>query len=155
MKALRIDFAPRHRQPTIVRFVVATAVALGGSLAADAVLVAIGTTVFPTTKHYVHFHFSDYGKLTVVGVVVACAAWPLVTRISSTPRWVFLRMAVLVTLFLWLPDLYILHQGQSGKAVSVLMVMHLAIALVTYNSLTRVAFVDSKSASSQRHHQAR
>jgi len=62
-----------------------------------------------------------------------------VTRISSAPRWVFFRMAVLVTLVLWLPDLYILVKGQPAKAVSVLMVMHLAIALVTYNSLVCLA----------------
>jgi hypothetical protein len=54
-------------------------------------------------------------------------------------HWLFFRLAVLVTLFLWLPDLYILHQGQPAKAVGVLRVMHLAIALVTYNLLVRAA----------------
>jgi hypothetical protein len=44
-----------------------------------------------------------------------------------------------VTLVLWLPDIYILHQGQSAKAVAVLMTMHLAVALVTYNALVRIA----------------
>jgi hypothetical protein len=48
-------------------------------------------------------------------------------------------MAVLVTLVLWLPDLYILVRGQPPRAVAVLMVMHLAIALITYNSLVRIA----------------
>jgi hypothetical protein len=77
--------------------------------------------------------------LTVIGVIIASVAWPVVARLSSAPRWLFFRMAILVTLFLWLPDLYILHQGQSGQAVAVLMVMHLAIALVTYNLLVHVA----------------
>jgi hypothetical protein len=106
---------------------------------ADAALVAIGTAVFPSTKGYVHFRFSDYGKLTVIGVVIACVAWPIVTRISFDPKWLFLRLAVLVTLVLWLPDLWILWKGQPGRAVAVLMVMHLAIALVTYNALVRLA----------------
>ena len=66
----------------------------------------------------------------MIGVLIACAAWPVVTRISSEPRWLFFRLAIVVTLVLWLPDLYILHQGQPGEAVGVLMVMHLAIALV-------------------------
>jgi hypothetical protein len=44
---------------------------------------------------------------------------------------------------LFLPDLYILKQGQPAKAVAVLMVMHLAIALVTYNALVRLAPVRS------------
>ena len=115
---------------------------VAGSLAADAVLVAIGTAIFPSTRGYVHFRFSDYAKLTVIGVVIACLAWSIVTRISSAPRWLFFRLAVLVTLVLWLPDLYILANGEPPSAVAVLMVMHLAIALVTYNCLVRIARVE-------------
>jgi uncharacterized protein with PQ loop repeat len=74
-------------------------------------------------------------------VLIACVAWPVVTRISSSPRWLFFRLAILVTLFLWLPDLYILYRGQSARAVAVLIVMHLAIALVTYNCLVHIAKV--------------
>ncbi len=138
---IRLDFAPRHRQPSAWRVLLATAASVAGSLAADAILVAVGTTVFPSTKGYVHFQFSDYGKLTVIGVIIASAAWPVTTRITSAPRWLFLRMAILVTLVLWLPDLYILYLGQPARAVAVLMVMHLAIAVVTYTLLTRVAQV--------------
>jgi len=105
----------------------------------DAVLVKIGTTVFPSTHGYVHFRVSDYGKLTVIGVLIACAAWPIVSRITSTPRWLFVRMAVAVTLVLWLPDVWLLLRGQPPEAVAVLMAMHLAIALVTYNALVHLA----------------
>ena len=139
LSVFRIDFTPRHEQPGVLKILAATIISLGGSLGADALLVAIGTRIFPSTKGYGHFQFSDYGKLTVIGVLIACAAWPIVTRISSSPRWVFLRMAVLVTLVLWLPDLYILAKGQPPKAVAVLMVMHLAIGVVTYNALVRIA----------------
>ena len=62
--------------------------------------------------------------------MIACAAWPVVTRVSSAPRWLFFRLAILVTLVLWLPDLYILDLGQPARAVAVLIVMHLAIARV-------------------------
>ena len=68
-------------------------------------------------------------------------AEPVVTRVSSAPRWLFFRLAILVTLLLWLPDLYILDLGQPGRAVAVLMVMHLAIALVTCNVLVHIAKV--------------
>ena len=137
----RVDFAPAHRHPSGLRVAIATAVSVAGSLAADAILVVIGEAVFPSTKGYSHFQFSDYSKLTIIGVLIACAAWPIVTRISSAPRWLFFRMAVAVTLVLWLPDLYILHMGQSVSAVAVLMVMHLAIAVVTYNSLVHIAAI--------------
>ena len=145
LAAFRVDFAPQHKQPTTARVLLGTIVSLVGSLAVDAGLVAIGTKIFPSTSGYVHFRFSDYATLTVIGVMIACVAWPVVTRISSAPRWVFFRMAVLVTAVLWLPDLYILTKGQSPRAVSVLMVMHLTIALVTYNALVRLAPAGSKA----------
>ncbi|MGH9045481.1 MAG: hypothetical protein ACRDVP_11765 [Acidimicrobiales bacterium] len=110
-----------------------------GSLVADALLVAIGTHVFPSTRGFSHFRFGDYGLLTLIGVLVACAGWPIVTRLTSTPRWLFSRLAVGVTLVLWLPDLWIVWHGEAAKAVSVLMAMHIAIAIVTYNLLVHVA----------------
>jgi hypothetical protein len=78
-------------------------------------------------------------------VVIACLAWPVVTRISSQPRWLFFRLAILVTLALLLPDLYILVSGQSAEAVAVLIIMHLAIALITYNCLVHLAKVGAMS----------
>lgn len=135
----RLDFAPAHRQPSAVRVAGATVVSLAGSLGADALLVVLGTAVFPSTRGYVHFAFSDYAKLTIIGVLIACAGWPVVTRVSSAPRWLFLRLAILTTLVLYVPDLYLLMLGDPVRAVLVLMLMHLAIAVVTYNALVRLA----------------
>jgi len=81
----------------------------------------------------------SYAKLTVVGVLGACAGWPIVTRITSQPKWLFLRLALVVTLVLLLPDLAIWAMGQPGAAVFVLVWMHLAIAIVTYLSLVILA----------------
>ena len=138
---VRVDFAPAGQQPSAAWVIAASVLAIAGSLAADALLVAAGTAIFPSTKGYAHFQFSDYAKLTVIGVVIACVAWPVVTRITSEPRWLFFRMAIAVTLVLLLPDLYILANGQPPKAVAVLMVMHVAIAVVTYNCLVHIARV--------------
>jgi hypothetical protein len=139
LRVFRVDFAPADGPPSAVSVVAATIVCIAGSLAVDALLVIIAQAVFPSTRGYPHFRFSDYSKLTVIGVVIACLAWPVVTRISSTPRWLFLRMAVAVTLVLWLPDVYILAGGAPPRAVAFLFLMHLAIALVTYNCLVRIA----------------
>jgi hypothetical protein len=143
LEKAKIDLVPTHGQPSFPRVIVATVLSIGGSLLADALLVAIGTSVFPATKGYVHFQFHDYARLTVVGVIVACAAWPIVTRVTADPRWVFLRLAVLVTLALFLPDLWILAKGQPPRAVGVLILMHLAIAVVTYNLLVHIAPIGS------------
>jgi hypothetical protein len=139
MLLARVDFSPPHRPPSAARLVVATIAAVAGSLLADALLVFIGEGIFPSTKGYPHFQFSDYAKLTVIGVILACIAWPVVVRLSSAPRWLFVRLAVLVTFVLWAPDVWILYQGQPARAVAVLFVMHLAIALVTYNLLVHLA----------------
>jgi hypothetical protein len=139
LELARVDFAPAHRQPPALRVVAATAGAVAGSLLADWLLVLIGTAVFPATRGYVHFQFADYAKLTIIGVLIACAGWPVVTRVSSAPRWLFARLAVLVTLVLYLPDLYLLVLGQPAEAVAVLMVMHLAIAVVTFCALVWLA----------------
>ena len=139
LSLVHIDFAPRHRQPGWGRVLLASVAAIAGSLVADALLVVIGQKVFPSTRGYVHFQFHDYAKLTVIGVIIACIGWPIVTRVSSQPRWVFLRSAIAVTIVLLLPDLYILMRGAPVKAVAVLVVMHLAIAVVTYNCLVRIA----------------
>jgi hypothetical protein len=139
MSVARLDFASGHRQPSVPRLLLASFASIVGSLLADAVIVVIGEALMPGTKDYVHFQFSDYGKLTVIGVVIACIAWPIVTRVCAAPRWLFFRLAILVTVILLLPDFYILYKGQPGDAVGVLMVMHLAIGAVTYNLLVRLA----------------
>lgn len=135
----RFHLEPPHQQPARSRLAAAIVLSVVGSLVIDAIIVAIGTTVFPSTKGYVHFRFSDYATLTVIGVLIACAGWPVVTRFSSAPRWIFFRLAWVVSAGLLLPDLYLLYLGDSGKAVAVLMMMHVAIALVTYNALVRLA----------------
>jgi hypothetical protein len=135
----RVEYPVAHRPPAWWRVALATVLSVVLSLTADAALVFVGTRLFPATKGYVHFAFGDYSKLTIVGVLIACAAWPVVARLSSAPRWLFFRLAIVVTLVLFAPDLYIWHQGQPSQAVLALMAMHLAIAFVTYNLLVRLA----------------
>ncbi len=138
LRAFHIDFdGPRPPAPT--RLLAASIVALVGSLLADWLLVKLGVHVFPSTRGFVHFQFSDYAKLTIIGVVIACAGWPLCSAVTSQPRRLYLQAAIVITIVLLAPDAYIWHNGASGKAVFVLVWMHLAIALVTYNALVRIA----------------
>ena len=146
LQIARVDFPTAGGRPAALRVLVATVVAVVGSLLADALLVAAGKALFPTTHNYQHYQFGDYSKLTIIGVLIACAAWPLVTRISSAPTWIFSRLAVLVTLVLLLPDVWLLVNHQPGQAVAVLVVMHLAIAVVTYFSLVRIAPARTRTA---------
>jgi hypothetical protein len=135
----RFHPAPGHRAPAAGAVAGAAVVAVGLCLAIDWLLVRAGTAAFPGVRDYVHFRFSDYSKLTVIGIVIASAAWPVVARLTSQPSWVLARLAVLVTAVLLLPDLYIWLTGQPGRAVLVLVAMHLAIGLVTCTALVRLA----------------
>jgi hypothetical protein len=146
----RIDFRPAHRPPDWRRLVLATVLAIVLSLLADAALVAIGKRVFPSTEHFVHFQFLDYAKLTIIGIIIAAVGWPIVTRICATPRWLYFRLAIVVTLVLFLPDLYIWVKGQRGEGVIVLMCMHVAIAVITYNLLVHLAPVREASGGTPR-----
>jgi hypothetical protein len=139
MSLARVDLSPRHRAPHPAAVAGGTVLSVGLCLLADALLAKAGTALFPSTRGYAHFQFADYAKLTIIGVVIACLAWPVVVRLTSDPRWVYARLAVLVTVVLLLPDLYIWLTGQPGRAVLVLAAMHLGIALITYNVLVRVA----------------
>jgi hypothetical protein len=74
-RALRlagVDFAPARRQPAAIRVVAALILAVIGSLAADALLAAVGMALFPSTRDFPHFQFADYARLTIAGVVIAC-----------------------------------------------------------------------------------
>jgi hypothetical protein len=135
----RVDWSPSRRQPRPEWVVVATVLAIAGSLLADALLVKVGVAIFPSTNGYPHFLFGEYAKLTVIGVVGGCAGWPIITRISSAPRWLFSRLAVLISLVLFLPDVWLLMRHQPPLAVLVLMTMHVAVALITYQVVVRVA----------------
>jgi hypothetical protein len=150
----KFDPSPDHRPPRLILVAAATVVSIALCLAADRLLVLAGTAIFPTTKGYVHFQFSDYSKLTIIGIVIAGAGWPVVARLTSEPRWVYLRLAIAVTAVLLLPDLYIWRLGQPGRAVLVLVAMHLAIGLITYNVVVRVAPVRSRRSAERSHARA-
>ena len=139
MELARVDLSPRHRPPNLAAVAIATVASLVLCLLADWLLAKLAVAVFPADQGYVHFQFSDYAKLTIVGVIIACVAWPIVARVTWDPRWVFFRLAILVTIVLLLPDLYIWMSGQPLRAVLFLVIMHLAIALITYNLLVHVA----------------
>jgi hypothetical protein len=135
----RVDWSPSHRQPVLVRLISATLIAVVGALAADAILVALGTHVFPGTSGYEHFQFHDYAKLTIIGVVIGAVGWPVITRISSAPKWLYARLTILITVVLFLPDAWLLIHHQPPKAVAVLMSMHVAVAAVIYSTMVNVA----------------
>lgn len=142
MRLTRLDFRPSPRQPSIPLTALGMAIGVLLSLAVNMLIVHIAVGLFPALAEYQHFRLADYGRLTVIGALIACAGWPVLTRVSSAPVRVYVAIAVLGTLVLWLPDLYILLVLQEpARAVATLMVMHVAVPLVSCASMVAIARV--------------
>lgn len=137
-RAARVDLRAGP-PPSTVRLVLATLASVLLSLALDALAVHVATTEFPSTRHFSHFRAADYGTLTVVGVLLASGGWALLVRLSSAAHWLYFRLAVVSMLALWVPDAVLFALGETAPGVFTLMVMHLLVALVTYNLLVRLA----------------
>lgn len=139
LQRFKIDLIALRSGPKRGALVVASSVAVLGSIIADAVIVWLASTVFPSIAQYPHFQFFDYSRLTVIGVLIACAGWYIIPHFAIDARWLFSRIAILTTLVLFIPDMYILVFGAPFLAVLVLMSMHIAIAFVTYYALVLLA----------------
>jgi hypothetical protein len=110
------------------------------SLAADITLVAAGRAAFTVPASFDKFAFGTYAMLTVLGVAGATATWWAVTRLIATPKWLLTRLAALVTALFLIPDFLLLGTpGNPTGPVVVLMLMHLAIAVITYLALIKIA----------------
>lgn len=133
------DLPLGRAQPALWRVAAATVVAIVGSIAVCALLAWLGPIVFPRTRGYEHYAFSDYAKLTVVGVVAAGVAWPLVTLVTTRAARLYFWLAVLVTVGSFAPDAWIWWKGQDPLAIAVLAVMHVAVAAVTYPAIVVIA----------------
>jgi len=110
------------------------------SLAADLVLVAVGRAAFTVPASFGKFAFGTYALLTVLGVAGATGVWAMVTRLSSRPKWLLTRLAALVTALFLIPDFLLPGTpGNPAGPVVILMLMHLAIAAITYVALLTIA----------------
>jgi hypothetical protein len=136
---MHFDLMGIGRPPSVARMLVVSALVVAASLGSDVTLVHLATSEWPQLRSYGHFRFSDYGTLTIVGVLPACVAWPLVIRLTAEPRIRFFRLALAATVVLVMPDIWILLRHEPVRAVGTLITMHLVIALVAYNALVHLA----------------
>lgn len=133
--------------PSAQRVAVVTSLAALISVAVNAALVWLAKALDSSLQDYSHFRLYDYGTLTVVGVACAGLAWYYATSNLASPRATFFRIALGVTVVLWLPDGWLLLKHEPTRAVIFLIVMHVAVALITYNLLVFAAPVGPHDAS--------
>jgi Family of unknown function (DUF6069) len=136
---LRLDLPRGTAQPRAWRWVLGTIVAVGASLLACFGLAHLAVAIDPALSGYGHFQFSDYSKLTIIGVVVACAGWPILAWLTTRAGWLYLWSAIIVTVVSLAPDLWILHLGQPMGGVFTLVLMHFALAIITFPAMVLIA----------------
>jgi len=126
--------------PAHWRLAAAGLAAAAVSLAADIVLATVGRAAFTVPASFGKFSFGTYALLTVLGIAGATATWGAVTRLSSRPKWLLTRLAALVTALFLIPDFLLLGTPANPTGpVIILMLMHLAIAVITYTALITLA----------------
>jgi hypothetical protein len=138
-RVFRLDLPRGSAQPSWWRWVLGTFVAIGASLLLCLALAKLASAADPGLAAYGHFQFSDYSRLTIVGVLGACVGWPLMTWFSSSARRVYLYAAIVVVLVSLAPDAWILHLGQPAVGVATLAAMHIGLGLVTYPAMVFIA----------------
>jgi hypothetical protein len=110
------------------------------SLAADVELAAVGRAVFTVPASFGKLGFGSYALITVLGAAGATVAWGVLTRLSSRPRWLLTRLTALVTAIFLIPDFLLLGTpGNPAGPVMILMLMHLAMAAITYTTLIKIS----------------
>jgi Family of unknown function (DUF6069) len=132
--------SPKAVPPANWRLAVASVTAVIVSLAADIGLAAAGHAAFTVPAAFTKFSFGSYAPLTVLGIAGATAAWWAVARLSSRPKWLLTRLAVLVTALSLIADVLLLGTaGNPTGPVTFLMLMHLAIGVITYTALVKIS----------------
>lgn len=138
-RVLRLDLPWGSAQPSWWRWLIGTVVAVLGSLLVCFLLAKFVSSADPSIAGYQHFEFSDYSRLTIIGVIGACVGWPIVTLFSTSARRLYLWAAILVVIVSLAPDAWILHLGQPAAGVATLAAMHVGLGVVTYPAMVFIA----------------
>ena len=119
-------------------------IALIGSLIANAI---VDTVFFPMTgvpESVMTFNIAGpVGAFTTIGVIGATIVYAVVRKLSSDPNKVFIRIAAVVLIVSFLPDLFVHNLGPMFAAITtsgavLLMAMHILCAAVTVTVLTKL-----------------
>ena len=127
MNSLPVD----RRTNVFARGAVATVAAAIVAVCLDAGVAAIAHAL-GVSEGFDPLHFASYAGLTVVGVLVAAAAWATIRSRSTKPRSILGRLVPIIVLVSLVPDVILGLSKQEAHTtwggVIALIVMHFAVA---------------------------
>ena len=124
-----------------MRAALATAVALIIAIPVDLAIEAFVRQAFSVSSDFPPFQGS-VGPYTAGGIVLAGVVYVVLPRVVHDADRVYVRIAIVVLVLSWIPDvalLFINEPGASVPAVASLMVMHAVAAAIVVTSLVRIA----------------
>ncbi len=124
-----------------MRIVLATAIALIVAIPLDLAIEASARQAFAVSPDFEPFR-GTVAPYTAGGVVLAGAAFAVLQRFVRDAARVYVRIAIVVLVLSWIPDVALLlinEPGATVPAVASLMVIHAAAAAIVVTSLERIA----------------
>ena len=124
-----------------MRIVLATAIALALAVPLNLAIEAFARQAFAVSPEFEPFQ-GTVAPYTAGGVVLAGVAFAVLQRFFREAARVYVRLAILVLVFSWIPDvalLFISEPGATVPAVASLMFMHTVAAAIVVTLLVRIA----------------
>ena len=124
-----------------MRIVLATAIALVIAIPLDLAIEAFARQAFAVSPDFPPFEGS-VAPYAAGGVVLAAVAFAILQRFVRNAARVYVRVAIVVLVLSWIPDvalLFINEPGATVPAVVSLMVMHAFAAAIVVKLLVRIA----------------
>ena len=124
-----------------MRIVLATAIALVIAVPVDLAIEAFARQAFAVSPDFEPFQ-GTVAPYTAGGVILAGATFAVVRRFFRDATGVYVRLAIVVLVLSWIPDvalLFINEPGATVPAVASLMVMHASAAAIVVSSLVKIA----------------
>ena len=124
-----------------MRIVLATAIALVIAVPVDLAIEAFARQAFAVSPEFEPFQ-GTVAPYTAGGVVLAGVSFAVLQRFVRDVTRVYVRLAIVVLVLSWIPDLALLFINEPGAtlpAVASLMVMHAVAAAIVVTLLVRIA----------------
>jgi hypothetical protein len=131
-----------HARISGQRLLWAGPLAIGGALAANAVVRAVELAVLPVPEAFFPLKSMDFIALTLAGVLAAVIVYALMGRWAKTPVRTFRIVAGIALPLSFVPDLALLVTGMPGATLAGvlgLMAMHVVAAAIAVGVLTGLA----------------
>lgn len=125
--------------PSLATIATRGLVVTGFSVIANAVVLVVAGDLLDVAPGFDPISWTPVVLLTVLGAIAATAVYGAITRLSANHDQLFTRLAAVVLVLSFVPDVLLLQFDPAATipGVLVLMIMHVTVAAIAVGTLTR------------------